>query len=84
LQEYCSAIELSKRGLGSNAEEKTMTTLKIVWRNPNPVCHYSKRRSCKRENERTLYVLQEFMAHGNLGFWMTVCALEMLTGGRAA
>jgi len=61
-----------------------MTTLEIVWRNPNPVCHHSKRRSCKRGNKRTLYILQEFVADGDFGFWTTTSTLEILTGGRAA
>ncbi|MGA8440100.1 MAG: hypothetical protein WB762_05230 [Candidatus Sulfotelmatobacter sp.] len=58
-----------------------MTTLEIVWRNPNPVRHHSRRRKCKRESNRTYYILEEFVVHGNLYSWTTISALEMLPGG---
>jgi hypothetical protein len=61
-----------------------MTRLEIVWRNPNPLLHRSRRRSCRRASSRTLYLLQEFVAHGELRYWTTISALELLTGGRAA
>lgn len=61
-----------------------MTTLEIVWRNPNPVCQHSRRRSSKHESDGTVYILQEFVTRGNLSFWTTLSALEMLAGGRAA
>jgi hypothetical protein len=77
-------IEVSKATLGSNAEEKAMTKLEIVWRNPKPVRHHSRRHNRQRESERTLYILQEFVADGYVGHWATVSALEMLAGGPAA
>lgn len=61
-----------------------MTTLEIVWRNPNPVRHHSRRHNSKHERDRTVYILQEFVTHGNLSYWTTLSALEMLAGGRAA
>jgi hypothetical protein len=61
-----------------------MTDLKIVWRNPDPVRYRSRRRSCKQQKGRTLYILQEYMADGFFGYWTTISALEMLSGGRAA
>jgi hypothetical protein len=61
-----------------------MANLKIVWRNPDPVRHRSRRRSCKQESDRTLYILQEFVADGFFGYWTTISALEMLSGGQAA
>jgi hypothetical protein len=61
-----------------------MTTLEIVWRNPNSVRHHSRRHSSKHESDRTVYILQEFVTHGNLSYWTTLSALEMLAGGRAA
>jgi hypothetical protein len=61
-----------------------MATLRIVWRNPDPVRHRSRRRSRQQENDRTLYILQEFVADGFFGYWTTISALEMLIGGRAA
>jgi hypothetical protein len=75
---------MSKTALRSNMEEKTTTTLEIVWRNPDPVRHQSRRHSSKRERDRTLYILQEFVTRGNLSYWTTLSALEMLAGGRAA
>jgi len=61
-----------------------MAILEIVWRNPRPVRYHSRRRSCKRESNRSLYLLQEFVADGFIGYWTTISALEMLPGGRAA
>jgi hypothetical protein len=77
-------IEARKAIFESNAEEQTMTTLEIVWRNPNPVRHHSRRRNCKRESNRTYYILEEFVVHRNLYYWTTISALEIVTGGRAA
>jgi hypothetical protein len=61
-----------------------MTTLAIVWRNPNPVRHHSRRRNCKRESNRTCYIVEEFVVHRSLCYWTTISALEIVTGGRAA
>jgi hypothetical protein len=58
-------IEDRKAIFGSNAEKQTMTTLEIVWRNPNPVLHHSPRRNCKRQSNRTCCIVEEFVVHRN-------------------
>jgi hypothetical protein len=62
-----------------------MAKLEIVWRNPERVKHTTRRRhSLERGSNHALYVLQEFVDDGNLGYWTTISDLEVLVGGRAA
>jgi hypothetical protein len=61
-----------------------MAKFEIVWRNPEPVKHTTRRHSLERGSNHALYVLQEFVDDGNLGYWTTISDLEVLVGGRAA
>jgi hypothetical protein len=61
-----------------------MATFEIVWRNPEPVKHTTRRHSLERSSNYALYVLQEFVNDGDLGYWTTISDLEVLVGGRAA
>jgi len=61
-----------------------MAKFEIVWRNPEPVKHTTRRQSLERGSNHALYVLQEFVDDGNLGYWTTISDLEVLVGGRAA
>ena len=62
-----------------------MAKFEIVWRNPEPVKHTQRRRhSLEEGSSQALYVLQELVDDGNLGYWTTISDLEVLVGGRAA
>ncbi len=61
-----------------------MPKFEIVWRNPEPVKHTLRRHSLEKGSNHTLYVLQELVDDGNLGYWTTISDLEVLVGGRAA
>jgi len=61
-----------------------MAKVEIVWRNPEPVKHTLRRHSLQRDSNHALYVLQELVDDGNLGYWTTISDLEVLVGGRAA
>jgi hypothetical protein len=62
-----------------------MATFEIVWRNPEAVKHTLRRRhSLEKGSSHALYVLQELVDDGNLGYWTTISDLEVLVGGRAA
>jgi hypothetical protein len=61
-----------------------MAKVEIVWRNPEPVKHTLRRHSLQRDSNHALYVLQELVDDGNLGYWTTIFDLEVLVGGRAA
>jgi hypothetical protein len=60
-----------------------MAKFEIVWRNPEPVKHTT-RRSLERGNNHSLYLLQEFVDDGNLGYWTNISDLEVLVGGCVA
>ena len=62
-----------------------ISSLEIVWRNPNPV-RVMRRRHCVECVDRAahFYTLQEFVEDGDLGHWATISDLEVLQGGRAA
>ncbi len=61
-----------------------MATFEIVWRNPEPVKHTLRRHSLERGSNHELYVLQEFVDDGCIGYWTTISDLEVLVGGCAA
>jgi len=61
-----------------------MATFEIVWRNPEPVKHTLRRHSLEKGSNYALYVLQELVDDGCLGYWTTISDLEVLVGGRAA
>jgi hypothetical protein len=67
-----------------NLEKWSMTKFEIVWRNPEPVKHTTRRRSLESGSNHLLYVLQEFVDDGNLGYWTNVSDLEVLVGGFVA
>jgi hypothetical protein len=60
------------------------TKLEIVWRNPQRVCTSRRRHTFVREGEQGLYILEEFVSDGYLGYWSTLSNLEVVTGGRVA
>jgi hypothetical protein len=61
-----------------------MAQFEIVWRNPEPVKHTTRRRNLERGNNHSLYLLQEFVDDGNLGYWTNISDLEVLVGGCVA
>jgi hypothetical protein len=61
-----------------------MARLEIVWRNPQPVRRPQWRRKVKHVDGHDVFVLQELVGNGILGFWTTICDLEVRRGGRAA
>ena len=61
-----------------------MAKFEIVWRNPEPVKHTTRRRSLERGNNHSLCLLQEFVDDGNLGYWTNISDLEVLVGGCVA
>jgi hypothetical protein len=62
-----------------------MAKFEIVWRNPEPVKDTPRRRhSLEKGSNHALYVLQELVDDGCLGYWTTISDLEVLVGGRAA
>jgi hypothetical protein len=74
----------AKNMMGILSGSKNVTTMEIVWRNPNRVRPSSRRHSVERAGERAIYILQEFVQDGQLGFWTTLSGLEVVVGGRAA
>jgi hypothetical protein len=63
---------------------QNVTTMGIVWRNPNQVRRNRRRHSVERAGEHTIYILQEFVQDGELAHWATISGLEVVVGGRAA
>jgi len=61
---------------------KKISTLEIVWRNPNRV--RGRRRHTVACDDHCSYVLQEFVQDEHRGHWGTISSLEVLSGGRAA
>lgn len=61
-----------------------MAKFDIVWRNPEPVKQTPRKQSLEEGSDHTLYILQEFVEDGWLGYWTTICDFELLPGGRAA
>jgi len=61
-----------------------MAALEIVWRNPEPPLHQQRWEQLKRESERTVYVIQEFVSSAVGGSWSTTSTLEVVPGGRVA
>jgi hypothetical protein len=61
-----------------------MSTLEIVWRNPNPVAHSRRWQPVRGMDGRVTYLIQEFSYHGLVGYWSTISNLEILRGWRTA
>ena len=62
-----------------------ISSMEIVWRNPNPVRTARRRQSVERiDTAGFVYNLQEFVEDGELGHWTTISDLEVLDGGQAA
>lgn len=61
-----------------------MALLKIVWRNPKPVCHYQRWEQLKDEPRLSLYLIRVFVPLDNGGYWSPTSHLEVVRGGRAA
>ena len=55
-----------------------------VWRNPQPVKASPRKQRLDKSIDHALYILQEFVEDGCLGYWTRVCDFEVLSGGRAA
>ena len=70
--------------LGIIAGSKKHASLEIVWRNPDRVHAYRRRRNFERVGDYVLYIVQEFVEDGQTGYWATISGLEVLAGGRAA
>jgi len=62
---------------------KKISTLEIVWRNPNRV-RGRRRHTFACGADQCWYVLQEFVQDDHRGHWGTISSLEVLSGGRAA
>ena len=60
------------------------TKLEIVWRNSQRVRASRRRHTFVREGEHGLYVLEEFVNKGDLGYWNTISNLEVVAGGKVA
>ncbi|HEV2115686.1 MAG TPA: hypothetical protein VGR48_06665 [Terriglobales bacterium] len=60
--------------------------LKIIWRNPQPVRHIQRWESVERAQDRSVYVVQQFVldGEGGNGYWTTECELQVIRGGTAA
>jgi hypothetical protein len=56
----------------------------IVWRNPKTINHTPRKRTLDEESDHDVYILQEFVQDGCLGFWIRICDFEVLAGGRCA
>jgi hypothetical protein len=61
-----------------------MEKLEIVWWNSERVKHITRRHNLERRGSHALYVLQEFVHEGNLGYWTNISDLEVLVGGCVA
>ena len=70
--------------LGFLAGCKNLTTMGIVWRNPDQVRRNRRRHSFEPTGKGALYILQEFVEDGQSGHWATISGLEVVVGGRAA
>jgi len=67
-----------------NGSKNQGTKVKIVWRNPHPVRAHRRRKNVERAGAPAMYLLQEFVDDGYLGYWATISDLEVLVGGRVA
>jgi hypothetical protein len=63
---------------------KSKHALQVVWRNPSAVRSHRRRHTLEAGSHRALYILQEFVEDGRLGYWTTISDLEVTRGGRAA
>ncbi len=70
--------------MGILSGSKNVTSMGIVWRNPNQVRRNRRRHSVECAGEHAIYILQEFVQDGELGHWATISGLEVVVGGRAA
>jgi hypothetical protein len=61
-----------------------MATLNIAWRNPQAIKRAPRKKTLDECSDHTLYILQEFVQDGCLGFWVKICNFEVLAGGRRA
>ena len=69
----------------SETASKPGTKLEIVWRNSDRRSKRRRRRhTFERQGDQAHYVLQEYVADGCLGYWMTLSNLEVVAGGRVA
>lgn len=59
-------------------------SLNVVWRNPNQLRTYRRRHSFEMSGRCGMYVMQEFVQDGVIGYWTTLSGLEVLAGGRPA
>ena len=60
------------------------TKLEIVWRNPQKLSTSRRRHKFVREDGQNLYILEEFVQDGFLGYWSTLSNLEVVAGGKVA
>lgn len=77
-------VEMLRRSSIRSQEEYIMTKFEIVWRNPETVKAAPRRHSLEPSDKHELYILQEFVDDGYLGYWTTISDLEVLVGGHAA
>ncbi len=70
--------------MGSLSGYKNVTSMGIVWRNPNQVRRNPRRQCIEHAGESVVYTLQEFVRDGELGHWATISGFEVVVGGRAA
>jgi len=63
---------------------KRRPALEIVWRNPNLARRLRRRQNLESADERSVYIMQEYVRYGDLGFWTTLSSLEVVAGGRRA
>ena len=61
-----------------------MATLTIVWRNPKTLNHPLRKQTLDEQSDYDVYILQEFVQDGCLGFWIRICDFEVLAGGHRA
>jgi len=61
-----------------------MAKLTIVWRNPKAINHTPRKQTLDEHSDHDVYILQEFVQDGCLGFWIRICDFEVLAGGRRA
>jgi len=45
--------------------------LQIVWRNPKPVRHRQRWEPLRQGLESSIYLIQQFISAGEIGFWST-------------
>jgi hypothetical protein len=70
--------------LGIMSGTKKLGSLEIVCRNPNRVRACRRRHNFELKGEYAMYVMQEFVEEGEIGYWTTISGLEVLAGGLAA